>query len=146
MNRTFTIIVIIIGILIIAGGAWYVFSQKSETPISQVTFTCDAGKTIEATVYKSKVSLVLSDGRTLDVPQVVSGSGARYANKDESFVFWNKGNTAFITEGAPAVQTFSNCVLPDASGNVLQTYASSTMGISIQYPKDYTLNEGYTND
>ena len=31
---------------------------------------------------------------------MMSGSGARYANKDESFVFWNKGNTAFITEGA----------------------------------------------
>jgi membrane-bound inhibitor of C-type lysozyme len=29
----------------------------------------------------------------------MSGSGARYANADESFVFWNKGDTAFITEG-----------------------------------------------
>jgi membrane-bound inhibitor of C-type lysozyme len=26
-------------------------------------------------------------------------SGARYANKDETFVFWNKGDTAFVTEG-----------------------------------------------
>jgi membrane-bound inhibitor of C-type lysozyme len=41
---------------------------------------------------------------------VLSGSGARYANKDESFVFWNKGDTAFITEGASGEETYSDCV------------------------------------
>ncbi len=146
MNRTLTIIVLIIGLIVIGGGAWYVFSQKHETPVAQATFSCDASKTINATFYSDKVSLVLSDSRTLDVPQAISGSGARYANKDETFVFWNKGNTAFITEGTPAVQTFSNCVQPDSSGNLLQSYASSTMGISIKYPKDYTLNESYSNE
>ena len=45
------------------------------------------------------VELKLSDGRSLKIPQAMSGSGARYANTDESFVFWNKGDTAFITEG-----------------------------------------------
>jgi len=29
----------------------------------------------------------------------MSASGARYANKDETFVFWNEGDTAFVTEG-----------------------------------------------
>jgi membrane-bound inhibitor of C-type lysozyme len=37
----------------------------------------------------------------------VSGSGARYANSNESFVFWNKGNTAFIEENGKT--TYSNC-------------------------------------
>jgi len=46
----------------------------------------------------------------LSLPQVMSGSGARYANKDESFVFWSKGNTAFITEGAGGEETHSDCV------------------------------------
>jgi membrane-bound inhibitor of C-type lysozyme len=46
----------------------------------------------------------------LSLPQAMSGSGARYANKDESFVFWNKGNTAFITEGAAGEETYSDCV------------------------------------
>ncbi len=40
----------------------------------------------------------------------MSGSGARYANKDETFVFWNKGDTAFITEGKNDNQTYSDCV------------------------------------
>ena len=46
--------------------------------------------------------------------QVISGSGARYANADESFVFWNKGNTAFVTEGLDEKMTFENCVEKDA--------------------------------
>jgi membrane-bound inhibitor of C-type lysozyme len=56
-------------------------------------------KSIEATFYANSVDLKLSDGRSLKVPQAMSASGARYANKDEIFLFWNKGDTAFVTEG-----------------------------------------------
>jgi len=73
-------------------------------------FQCNLGKTIEAVFSGSEVHLTLSDGRTMILPQVISGSGARYANADESFVFWNKGNTAFITEGGDDKQTYSDCV------------------------------------
>jgi membrane-bound inhibitor of C-type lysozyme len=45
----------------------------------------------------------------MSVPRAMSASGARYANADESFVFWNKGDTAFITEGEET--TFKDCVL-----------------------------------
>jgi hypothetical protein len=51
----------------------------------------------------------LSDGRGLTVPQAMSASGARYANKDETFVFWNKGDTAFVTEGKDGKETYSGC-------------------------------------
>ena len=40
--------------------------------------------------------------------QAISASGARYANTDESFVFWNKGNTAFIEENQKI--TFKDCI------------------------------------
>ena len=56
---------------------------------------------------QSSVKLTLSDGRELSVPQAVSGSGARYANSNETFVFWNKGNTAFIEENGKT--TYSGC-------------------------------------
>lgn len=144
--KTSTVIIVIIGIVLVAGGAWYIFLSPKETPINTVTFSCDAAKTIDASFYKDRVSLTLSDGRQMTEPQVISGSGARYANKDESFVFWNKGNTAFITEGSPAVQTFSNCIAPDASGNLMETYASSTLGISLQYPRGYVVDESYSYD
>ena len=73
-------------------------------------FACDAGKTVNALFTngtQSSVKLNLSDGRELSVPQAVSGSGARYANSDESFVFWNQGNMAFIEENGKT--TYSNC-------------------------------------
>ena len=69
------------------------------------------GKTIDASFYADSVNLKLSDGRSLKLPQAMSGSGARYANKDESWVFWNKGDTAFITEGADGKETYSGCVV-----------------------------------
>ena len=47
----------------------------------------------------------------MTVPHAISASGARYAKPDESFVFWNKGDTAFITEGANSAETYSACVL-----------------------------------
>lgn len=81
----------------------------AEDPIATATFKCADDKSIEATFYADSVALKLSDGRSLKLPQVISGSGARYANADESFVFWNKGNTAFVTEGADEAMTYADC-------------------------------------
>jgi membrane-bound inhibitor of C-type lysozyme len=80
----------------------------------KVLFNCDESKSITATFYVTDdkfVDLELSDDRKLSVPRAISASGARYATADETFVFWNKGDTAFITEGAEGVETFKNCVL-----------------------------------
>jgi membrane-bound inhibitor of C-type lysozyme len=74
-------------------------------------FTCKDGRKIQAIFTPgahSSVALTLSDGRQLALPQALSGSGARYANPDESFVFWNKGRTAFITESGK--RTYDGCV------------------------------------
>jgi membrane-bound inhibitor of C-type lysozyme len=76
----------------------------------EARFACNDGKSIDATFVNgpaSRVRLVLSDGRMLTLPQALSGSGARYANADESLVFWNKGNTAFIEEKGKT--TYDGC-------------------------------------
>lgn len=93
--------------------------------ITNATYMCKDEKTIQAEFYKGgtipvkpgempiptgKVFLKLSDGRAMTLPQTISASGARYANTDESIVFWNKGNTAFIAENN--VETYSDCVTP----------------------------------
>lgn len=120
-----------------------------EQPVGKASYSCDAGKTIDATYYKSKVSIVLGDGRKMELPQTISASGIRYANKDESFVFWSKGNTAFITEGSAGIQTYSNCVSPNTIGGATETtsvYASTTLGYSISYPQGYMVNEAYAYD
>jgi membrane-bound inhibitor of C-type lysozyme len=74
-------------------------SAFSQAAIAEAEFKCADDKTIDAVFYPEKVDLRLSDGRTMELPQTMSGSGARYAAADDSIVFWNKGDTAFITEG-----------------------------------------------
>ena len=75
-------------------------SCTAAAPI-RARFDCSDGKSIEAAFFNAApghVELTLSDGRRFTLPQAVSASGARYANADESIVFWNKGDTAFIDE------------------------------------------------
>lgn len=80
--------------------------------IAAAHYMCAAGKSIDAKYLREQehesVVLSLSDSREITVPQAISASGARYANEDESFVFWNKGNTAFIEENGAT--TFADCV------------------------------------
>lgn len=108
------------GCLIAAGYSWCEARQECERPWERyctavapkvAVFTCDEGKEVTATFYPTDdqyVDLVLSDGSARSVPRAISASGARYANADESFVFWNKGDTAFITENGTT--TYDGCV------------------------------------
>lgn len=103
-NRSRAAIFAVLGVTALIGSP-----VRAETPVATAVFKCQGGKSIDATFYANSVSLKLSDGRSLIVPQAMSASGARYANKDETFVFWNKGDTAFVTEGKDGKETFSGC-------------------------------------
>lgn len=109
---------------------WVTYFSLKTPPIHQsefivtATYSCDGNKTITASFYKGvnvpvakpdeppipggSVDLKLSDGRTMTLPQTISASGIRYANPAESFIFWNKGNSAFITENN--LDTYVNCI------------------------------------
>ncbi len=107
------IILLALGIIVLWAGLYfwgnYGQPQTAAAPKTAL-FTCAESKTITATFYPKDdkyVDLSLSDGRKLSVPRAISASGARYANTDESFVFWNKGDTAFIMEGNTT--TFADC-------------------------------------
>jgi membrane-bound inhibitor of C-type lysozyme len=93
-------------------------------PVNTVKYSCAQGKSLTAEYFDGvartapngmpipggRVVLTLADGKQLDLPQTLSGSGIRYANADESFVFWSKGDTAFVEEGPKQTQTYSGCV------------------------------------
>ena len=109
--RIILLVLIILGlILIFTRGSWvpnivnYIIqSEGLAGQVIKATFVCAGDKSIETTFHNyqggtSTVDLKLSDGRNLTLLQAISASGARYTNTDESFVFWNKGNTAFVTE------------------------------------------------
>jgi membrane-bound inhibitor of C-type lysozyme len=125
------------------------------------SYLCNEGKNITAKYYDGpsstapngmpipggSVELKLSDGRTMSVPHAVSADGARYANADETFVFWSKGNTAFIQENAENNLTYTGCIAEAARTADQQNwtaYASSMMGFSILYPSSYTADDSYT--
>ncbi|MFA6475990.1 MAG: MliC family protein [Candidatus Paceibacterota bacterium] len=120
--RIVLLILIIIGlVLIFTRGSWVpkvvnsiVQSEGLTGQVINATFVCEGNKSIGATFHNyqrgvSAVDLKLSDGREMTLSQAISASGARYASADESFVFWNKGDTAFITEQDQ--NTYTDCVV-----------------------------------
>ena len=130
-------------------------------PIATASYYCNGGKTISAAYYRGapalapvpgqpptptgSVALTLSDGRTMTLPQTISASGIRYANADESFVFWSKGNGALVLENNQE-KSYIGCVAaaPEPAGTSLpQVYANSANGFSIRLPAGYATDESY---
>ena len=86
-------------------------STQTDTSIT-ARFLCKNGAFIDAKFFNQDprhVEISLSDERAFSLPQAMSASGARYANADESIVFWNKGDTAFIEEGGKT--TLIDCAI-----------------------------------
>lgn len=105
----------------------------------QAVFSCADSKMIFADFSDRQVTLTLSDKRAYALPQTISASGARYADEEETVVFWNKGNTAFIQEDG--VETFRDCVAAEAPLIDTAIYGSEVYGISFAYPTMYYLHE-----
>lgn len=77
-------------------------------------YSFSGGKSARAVFHrgdKPRVEIALSDGRKMILRQTVSASGARYANTDESIVFWIKGDTAFLEENGE--KTYRDGTLAD---------------------------------
>lgn len=78
--------------------------------VATASFVCAGGKTINAEFFDRYVRLEFGGRPTIYLPQAISASGARYADKDEYTVFWNKGDTAFMSEGSADNITFKDCM------------------------------------
>lgn len=165
MNTRIKIISLIIVIIALFAVAFlYIripFASPSIQPINTVSYACNGGKTITAAYYQGEttpapspdqpptpggsVALTLSDGRAMTLKQTISADGARYANTDESFVFWSKGDGALVLENNQE-KSYIGCVLvaPAAEGEQLsQVYSNSADGFSIRLPANYTVDESY---
>jgi hypothetical protein len=76
--------------------------------IEELEFVCANNKGIHAKLYPNKADLVLSDERIMELNQTASPTGgARFANKEETIAFLNKGNSAYLWESGKT--TFANC-------------------------------------
>jgi len=123
----------------------------------QVSYLCKDSKTIDADYHfgtpiktnpgeppkpNGSVNITLSDKRMLSLPQTISASGIRYANTDESIIFWSKGNGSFLLENNK--ETFMDCIeIAPNPGNLPQTYSDSANGFSIRYPAGYRIDNEY---
>lgn len=143
--KSSTIIIIIVALLLV-GGVFYFMNNKEKptdqnqiennegnTPeIVSVNYMCEGGSSIVANYNNTddNVALVLSDGREMTLPLAVSASGARFANEDESVVFWNKGNGAFLEEGG--VTTFEDCVAEGTEVEEVEPEAEATSAEGVE--------------
>jgi len=139
MNKIFkNIIWIGVAVVIIASAIWW-FRQhrqdeKSSKMINKATFVCSEGKSIQAVFRRRSVRLKLSDGRDFTLKQAIAASGARYADSDERIVFWNKGNTAFITENDST--TYRHCVIKGEDDLVnLEMFRDREARVVFRYPR-----------
>ena len=166
-SNTFWIIVAII--IIIAGGYFAVKEHLFSTPSPQaatttvatstaptvtstVSFSCDAGKTIDASFSQSAVALTLSDGRNLNLPQTQSGSGIRYeqtstdAGTTTDIVFSGEGNDASITENSST--TYQYCIAGTITSSLAtNTFTDQSKTFSFSYPSNWSVTGaggGYT--
>ncbi|MFZ5779281.1 MAG: MliC family protein [Pseudomonadota bacterium] len=109
-----------LAVLTLASGA--VLGQTAPA-VATVGYACAHGKSLSAQYFQGpsrtaadgrpipggRVVLTLDDGRRLTLPQTLSGSGIRYANADETVVFWSRGDTAFIEEGPGHAVSYEGC-------------------------------------
>ena len=150
---------IIILIILVAGGIYFLAIPKATAPTTatstaqttqtSVMYSCDAGKTIAA-VYSvpaagtGSVALILSDGRTFTLPQVMSGSGIRYeqgAGTANDVQFSSKGSDAFLIENNAT--TYNNCVggtITSSGGTKIFTDQGNTF--SFMYASPVTVSGG----
>ncbi len=107
-------VVLFVGVFVL--GYWLGGRNSTETISEEpaepekhlVSYSCKDEKAIIATYKTQAVEVALSDGRMLTLLQTISASGIRYANDDESIIFWSKGKGAFLVEND--VTTYEDCV------------------------------------
>jgi membrane-bound inhibitor of C-type lysozyme len=83
------------------------------SPISTLKFVCDDKRTIRVVVYKHFAHLETQSWNVSYLPQTLYASGVRYANDDDSVVFWIKDKVAYIAEGTPDNITYKGCTLSE---------------------------------
>jgi membrane-bound inhibitor of C-type lysozyme len=159
---------IIVILLIVAGAVYFVAtphataptsptatstaaSTTGSTPQNQNTalYTCDAGKTITAnflnsTLPASSVMLVLSDGRSFSLPQVMSGSGIRYeegAGTSKDIQFSSEGDNAFLSENGTI--TYNNCVAgTTTTSGTAKSFTDQGKTFTFTYPSAFAISGG----
>ncbi len=154
----------LVGIVLVVLGGYYLFGRApASAPDTATTTAATATTTGSLTIYKSttfycaegsfgasfgtgRVILSTSDGKVIILPRAMSGSGARY--ESGGMVFWNKGETAFVTENGANVYTKCIAGTRTAGPNGTYTFADDAKIFTFSYPADLPFfgdDSGYTS-
>lgn len=149
------VVAVVIGVLLLQGHV----AAPSGNPTATVTYLCAKGKGIVASFYDGSstpatspdqppkpggsVALTLSTGEKKVLAQTISADGGRYANPDESFVFWGKGNSALVLENGKEENYIGCIVVAPTDASLPIAYANSGAHFSIRLPEGYGIDEKY---
>lgn len=103
-------IIYIFIVLVVLGSVIYLVAHTgpkdtAEVPAIAVAAYSDGVTTVEATFDNEEMTVTFAHPSVgeLTLPRVVAASGARYANEDESIVFWEHQGDAFITKDGETI-------------------------------------------
>lgn len=103
-------IIYIFIVVVVLGSVVYLVSKErprgqEEVQESTSASYSDGVTTVEASFDNENMTVTFSHASTgdLTLPRVVAASGARYANEDESIVFWEHQGDALITKDGEVV-------------------------------------------
>jgi len=158
---------VISGTLVVVAlvSCWYFIKKFETAPQSVVapitaTFACDNSKMIQATfingepvpivagnrpIPNGRLELVLSNGQKMTLRQTISADGARYANTDESFIFWNKGNGAMVLQN-DREKDYTSCLVvapKPVNSDLVEVYSNAVKGFSVRAPRGYVHDNAY---
>lgn len=138
----FAVIVIALGAYVYTAAPKTAVAPPTATSTPALSFYCAGGKTLQAQFATDTVALSLSDGRTFDLPQVMSGSGIRYeaTTTGADVLFSGKGDYMSLTEGTTT--TFGPCVAAHVSASDApgyNTYMNQAMTFSFAYPTNFVI-------
>ncbi len=144
MNKTtlFLTVLVVVGV-----GAYLIWGPKKVavtppvvTPVTTVHYMC-RNSSIDAVFSSATVSLTLSDGRKIVLPQTPSGSGMRYESGTVAFI--GKGDNAFLEENSAV--TYADCVIntgvPSTTPGI-KTFSDQGNTLSFSYPSELSVSGG----
>lgn len=94
------ILVTVAAIVVVVGVYFFINREKepiAPAPIVASYLSETDDSQVQATFADETVTFSHESTGQVVLPQVISASGARYANADESIIFWEKGGEATIT-------------------------------------------------
>ena len=78
-------------------------------PNAKVIYECKSGHRIRVNYFENMARVKMDNRGEVYLTQTVSASGARFENKLQNLVFWNKGDNAFVMENDKIIQNFEDC-------------------------------------